>query len=203
MKTTGFGENTVDQMLSAAERLLIRIGYRQLSMEDVANESGVNRQTLYLCFRNKGDLVLAREDRITKSVRDSLQRIARRGGPWKEKIRKMLFFRVFLRYNSVQHIPDSIDDILRDIGPDLREREEVYCREESKILSAVLQRERKVAATQSTASSVLAEALVAATNSLLPFHLTNHDLRRRRDAEQKINQVIDVVLSGLSEKSRG
>ncbi len=110
----------------------------------------------------------------------------------------MLYLRVLLRFDSVQHIPESIDDILRDVGPDLRDREELYCKQESKILGGVLQRGRRSATLQSQASSALADALIAATNSLLPFHLIRNDVLKRRDAEEKTEQIIDIVLHGLS-----
>jgi AcrR family transcriptional regulator len=202
MKANGFGEELISLILDAVDRLLIRVGYGGMVMEDVANEAGIERNTLYLCFRSKGDLVLAREDRIAHSVKLGLQRSARRSGSWEDKIREMLYLRVMLRFDSVQHLPESVDDILRDIGSDLREREELYCREESKILSGVLQRGRKIATLRSEACYSLAEALVAATNSLLPFHLTRRDLRRRRDVEEKATKMINVILYGLSGKHR-
>ena len=202
MKTNGFGADVVDLALNAADRVLIRVGYSRMSMEEVANESGIERRTLSLCFRNKGDLVLAREDRITNSVKEALQMIARKSGSWDDKIREMLYLRVLSRFDSVQHLPESIDDILRDVGPDLREREERYCEQESKILGGVLQRGRKIANLQPQACHAMADALVAATNSLLPFHLTSNDLRRRDVVEEKTAHVIDLVLHGLSGKHR-
>ena len=198
MKANECGEEIISLAVDAVDRLLIRVGYSGMSMEDVANESRIERQTLYLYFRNKGDLVLAREDRITKTVREALQRVAEKSGSWEGKIRKMLYLRVLLRFDSVQHIPESLDDILRDVGPDLRDREELYCKQESKILSGVLQRGRRSATLQSQACSTLADALIAATNSLLPFHLTRNDVLKRRDAEEKAEQIIDIVLHGLS-----
>ncbi len=85
MKANECGEEIIRLAVDAFDRLLIRVGYGGMSMEDVANESRIERQTLYLYFRNKGDLVLAREDRITKTVRDALQQVAEKSGSWESK----------------------------------------------------------------------------------------------------------------------
>jgi AcrR family transcriptional regulator len=201
MKTNALGEEAIPLALDATERLLIQVGYDRMSMDDVADEAGISARTLSLCFRNKGDLLLAREDRVSNVVKQTLQRIARKSGSWESKVREMLFARVLLRFDSVQHFPESLDAILRDIGPDLRDREELFCEEESKVLRSVLHRARKIAMLQPETSLKLADTLIAATNSLLPFHLTRRDLRRRNAIEAKIRQLIELVLQGLPGKS--
>jgi AcrR family transcriptional regulator len=202
MKSRALLDETMALAMDAVERLLIRVGYDRMSMEDVAHEAGIETRALLLCFRNKGDLLLAREDRIARSVKEAMQRMARRSGSWDERIREMLYLRVMFRFEAMQHLPESIDEILRDIRPELREREEIYCQEESKILGGVLQRGRKIATLQPQACLILATALVTATNSLLPFHLTSNDLRRRSVIEEKTSQVIKLVLHGLPGKHR-
>jgi len=45
-------------IIQAAERLLIKLGYAALTMDDVAREAEISKATLYHYFRSKGDLVL-------------------------------------------------------------------------------------------------------------------------------------------------
>lgn len=202
VKTNGFTDETINLSLDAVDRLLISLGYSEMSMQDVANESGIETRKLYLYFRNKGDLVLAREDRITDSVKMAWQRIARRSGAWDQKIHEMLYLRVMLRFKSYQHFPESLDDMSREVGPDLREREELYCKEEARLLSSVLQEGRKVVSLQQHGHASLADTLITATNALLPFHLTRQKLRNRREVEERIARIIEILLRGLPGRHR-
>ena len=44
------------EILTAAVKVFFQFGYRKTSMEDVAVEAELSRQTLYLQFRNKEKL---------------------------------------------------------------------------------------------------------------------------------------------------
>lgn len=44
-------------ILSAAERVFTRFGYKRASMSDVAEEAGISRQTLYKAFSSKEDIL--------------------------------------------------------------------------------------------------------------------------------------------------
>jgi AcrR family transcriptional regulator len=55
-----------ERLLDAAARLLVRLGYRRVTIDDVAREAGVGKGTVYLHFRTKEALfvtVLLRENR--------------------------------------------------------------------------------------------------------------------------------------------
>jgi AcrR family transcriptional regulator len=52
------------QILNAAEEVLAQKGIDDARMDDIASETGLSKGTLYLYFKNKGDLVSAILDRI-------------------------------------------------------------------------------------------------------------------------------------------
>lgn len=55
-----------ERLLDAAARLVVRLGYRRVTMDDVAREAGVGKGTVYLHFRTKEALfvtVMLREQR--------------------------------------------------------------------------------------------------------------------------------------------
>ena len=52
------------QILDAAEQVFTRKGFDEARMDDIAEETGVSKGTLYLYFKSKDDLIVAILDRI-------------------------------------------------------------------------------------------------------------------------------------------
>ncbi len=52
-------QRTRENILDAAQRLLVERGYYQVGLEKVAREAGVSRQAIYLHFKSKADLLVA------------------------------------------------------------------------------------------------------------------------------------------------
>ena len=48
-----------DRILLTAERLFMRGGIRSVSMDDIAQDLAISKKTLYKCFENKDQIVLA------------------------------------------------------------------------------------------------------------------------------------------------
>ncbi len=104
-----------EQILDAVDRLLARFGYRDLTMEDLSKELGMDKSPIYLSFRTKEDLLLSHVDRIVRQVVDAMEEIAQSDAPPWKKLRDMLVARVMLRFDSVQHYTESLGDIVRDL----------------------------------------------------------------------------------------
>src|SRR5215208_2511669 len=49
-------DKTYAQILAAAVKVIIRLGYDKTTMSDIAEEAGLSRRTLYLYFKGKEDL---------------------------------------------------------------------------------------------------------------------------------------------------
>ncbi len=56
--TTQKGQDTRNRILSAARRVIARVGFVALKMSDVAHEAGLSMGALYRYFENKDDLFL-------------------------------------------------------------------------------------------------------------------------------------------------
>ena len=52
-------KSTDELIVDAADRLIGRYGLRKMTMEDVAQEAGVSRRTVYGYFKNKQALAMA------------------------------------------------------------------------------------------------------------------------------------------------
>jgi AcrR family transcriptional regulator len=57
-------EERKSQILSAAEGVFTKKGFDEARMDDIAEETGLSKGTLYLYFKSKEDLVIAILDRI-------------------------------------------------------------------------------------------------------------------------------------------
>jgi len=135
-------EDTEELILDAADRLLARYGYRKMTIDDLAAEVGIGKGTIYLHFRSKEDLVYSHIDRVINRVIERLRRVLRSGLPPADKIREMIVLRVMYRFDSVQHFPESLSEMFRDLRTGVLERREHYFTEEAKLFAVALRTRR-------------------------------------------------------------
>ena len=67
-----------DRILDAADRLLARYGYRKMTVDDIAQEAGIGKGTVYLSFPAKEEIALSCIDRMVDRLLERL-RADRRG----------------------------------------------------------------------------------------------------------------------------
>jgi len=198
MRTTATREEVTEAILDAADRLLARYGYKKMTMEDLAQEVGIGKGTIYLHFRSKEELVLSHIDRLIARLKGQLLLIARGDGGPDERLKQMLLTRVLFRLDGVQHYTESLSDLLAAIRPALLVRRERHFEAEAQIFAEVIkegQREGTFAASASTTAA--ARSLLLATNALLPYSLSPVELGKRRDVERAVSQIADLMLHGL------
>ena len=202
MKSNLSKENIEERILDAWDRLLARYGYRKMTMDDLASEAGIGKGTIYLYFRGKEDLVYSHIDHVIRQLIERLERVLRSGLSPADKIREMIVLRVMFRFDAVQHFPESLSEMFRDLRTGVLERREHYFREEAKLFAAVLRQGHRAGIFRGTDCSATANAILGATNSLLPFHLSTHELGKRRDIEKMVTMITDLLLDGLLQRNR-
>ena len=74
-------------MLVAAIQRVSKFGYRRTSINDVADEAGLARATVYLYWRKKEDLFVAGLERFNSHSRDLAETAAAKPGSAAERIR--------------------------------------------------------------------------------------------------------------------
>ena len=57
-------EERKDQIMNAAEEVFTQKGFNEARMDDIAEETGLSKGTLYLYFKSKDDIIIAILDRI-------------------------------------------------------------------------------------------------------------------------------------------
>lgn len=187
-----------EALLDATDRLLARSGYQKMTIDELAGEVGIGKGSVYLHFPSKEEIALSHIDRIIERLKGELEIIA---GQQKisvaEKLRRMLLKRVLFRFDSVQHYTQSLNDLLSALRPKLLARRKGYFEEEAKIFARVIE-EGIIDKTFSAGNAQeLAETLLLATNSLLPFSLTTRELGERADIKAKTLRLANLLLDGL------
>ena len=76
MRAIAVREDICDLILDAADRLLARYGFK-MTMEDLAQEVGIGKGTVYLHFSSKEEVALSRVDRVVEHLKTELNSIAR------------------------------------------------------------------------------------------------------------------------------
>jgi len=201
MRDVAIRQDIKDLILDAADRLLNQFGYKKMTMDNLAREIGIAKGTLYLHFPSKEQLVLAHIDRIVYRLLAKLQMIAHGDGSASERVREMLLTRVLFRFDNVQHYMESLSDLLAHIRSSLLQRREKHFALEAKVFAHVLEEGRKDGSFDAEEIQSTANAILLATNSLLPYSLSANELGRRKELEKKVSKIADLILVGLIKRS--
>lgn len=186
---------TRDRILDAADRLLARFGYRKMTVDDIAQEAGIGKGTVYLSFPSKEEVALCCLDRMVARLLERLRAIATEPRPLDERLRDMMVVRVLHRFDYAQTHVASLDAMLPGIRPGLLSRRAGYFASEAAIFAAML--DNGGATDGPSPSARDAEALVAATNSLLPYSLSTRELGDRADLERRVLDVSSLIIRAL------
>ncbi|HJY30801.1 MAG TPA: TetR/AcrR family transcriptional regulator [Pyrinomonadaceae bacterium] len=186
-----------DAILDATDRLLARYGYRKMTVEDIAVETGIGKGTIYLHFSSKEEVVLSHIDRIVERLNSRLNEIAQSEATAAERLRLMLLTRVLFRFDSIQHYTQSLNDLLAALRPGLLRRRAEYFEAEAQIFKEVLIAGRDSGELSFDNEHATAHAMLQATNGLLPYSLSTSELGEREEVEQRTADVANLMLRGL------
>lgn len=186
-----------EAILDATDRFLARYGYKKMTIDDLAQEVGIGKGSIYLHFMSKEEIVLSHIDRIIERLKEELNRIVAENISPEEKLQKMLVTRVLFRFDSVQHYTQSLNDLLAAVRPKLLSRRKHYFAEEAEIFASVIEEGNESDVFESENPLETAKTFLLATNSLLPFSLTAQELGERVEIEEKAQRIADLLLKGL------
>ena len=189
--------STRDAILDATDRLLTRYGYKKMTIDDLAQEVGIGKGSVYLHFSSKEEIALSHIDRIIERLKKNLASIAEKPIPADERVKQMLVERVLFRFDSVQHYSQSLNDLLAYIRPSLLERRKQYFEEEAKIFARVLNDGQTSGVFRMENSLDTARSMLTATNSLLPYSLSTEELGKRNDLKGRSLAIAELLLSGI------
>lgn len=201
MRAVAVREDIKDLILDAADRLLVRYGFKKMTMDDLAHEVGIAKGTIYLHFGSKEDIALSRVDRVIDRLYEELRKIARLKEKPSVRLQAMLVTRVLFRFDGVQHYSESIDEQLATIRPALQARREKYFEKEAQILTEILEEGKRQKTFFFDDAKYTAHTLLIATNALLPSNLKAGEFKDRQNLEKRISQLSKILVNGLSVKN--
>jgi len=176
-----------DRILDAADEALGTVGFRHMRIEDLSRAAGIAKGTVYLSFPSKSEIALACIDRMAARVLERMRVIAAGKGPVAARLRKALVERVLIRLDYARTHSMSVDEILAAIRPELLARREEHFAAEARVLAALL---------DGQGAAETARAMVVATNALLPYSLSVHEMGRRAEIARKADRVARLVVQG-------
>lgn len=186
-----------DSILDAAERLLSLYGYSKTTVDDIAQEAGIGKGTIYLHFRGKEEIAISFIDRVNQRVRAKLQEVAESDAPPAEKIRQMLVARVMVRLETARNHDKSIDDLLAAVRPLLHSCRQRWHEAEAEVIACVLREGRATGDFCIDDEMAVARTVILATNSMLPYNQCARQLGERGEIEDATGQIADLLLNGL------
>ena len=186
-----------DLIMDAAERLIGVLGYSKTTMDDVARAAGVGKRTIYVHFPNKEEVVLCTIDRIVDRLVARLREHAARPGPVADRLRAMLVERVLFRFDSIRDYSHGLDELFASLRPAYLARRGRYFAAEAGVFAEVIEAGHAAEEFDAPDPPGAAEAVLLATNSLLPYALSARELGRRADVEAQVGRVADLLLFGL------
>jgi AcrR family transcriptional regulator len=186
-----------EAILDATERLLARKGFRRMTMDDIAAESGVARRTIYHHFHGKEQVALDSIDRVVERLLDRLRQVAAGPGAPETRLHDLLVTRVLFRFDSVKDYHHSFTEMFAAIRPAYLARREDYFRAEAEVLAGVLDEGISRGALRGGDVPQIAQTLLLATSALLPFSLSARELGERAEVEAKVSRIADLVVAGL------
>lgn len=197
MRATVQTREVREAILDATDLLLSRYGYKKMTIDDLAREVGIGKGSVYLHFPSKEEIVLSHIDRIVDRVKADLIKVSKsKSGP-DEKIREMVLSRVLVRFDSVQHYTESIDELLSSLRAKVIERRERYFAEEAKIIESVVQEGMEAGIFRQGNAREIARTIAHATNSLLPSSLSTQELGKRSEVRRRALSIANLLLDGL------
>ncbi len=197
MKNSVRQKEVREAILDATDQLLARYGYRKMTIDDLAREVGIGKGSVYLHFTSKEEIVLSHIDRIIEQLKGKLAAIAKGAEAPDKRIEKMLVARVLHRFESVQHYTLNLNDMLAAIRPKFLARRATYFQEEARIFAAVVEEGQQAGEFADGNAFSIAESLILATNSLLPFSLTTRELGAREEIDEKTRHLAKLLMQGL------
>ncbi|HJS52158.1 MAG TPA: TetR/AcrR family transcriptional regulator [Pyrinomonadaceae bacterium] len=200
MKDSVQPRSTRDAILDATDRLLAKYGYKKMTIDDLASEVGIGKGSVYLHFASKEEIALSHIDRIIERLMNRLVSIAASSDIVDKRLRKMMVERVLFRFDSVQHYSQSLNEMLANLRPRLLERRRRYFEEEARLFAQVLSEGKKAGVFTFRDPVVTANAILDATNSLLPYSLSVRELGERSEIETKTLNLADLILNGLGKR---
>src|SRR5260221_10681116 len=88
-------------IMESAQRLFLHYGYKKTTIDDIAQEAGIGKGTVYLYFDGKEEIMLTIAENVKRNITAQMQAIAGSLGSPEEKIRRMILASIITVHDAV------------------------------------------------------------------------------------------------------
>ena len=185
-------------ILDAAAVLLKEVGYKKMTIDELARQAGLGKGTVYLYFESKQDVALSYIDRQNAKMQSALRELLQDRSFSRTRLKQMLVQRVMFRFQLVQGHKEGIDDLLIELRPQLFERRAKYMVAEARIFAELLIEGRTTGEFEVEDPFRVAEAFVDATNALLPHSLSPKQLGDESQLYDRVSILSDLLVRSVT-----
>jgi len=191
-------DNVRESILDAMDRLLARYGYQKTTVDDLATEAGIGKGSVYLYFSSKEQVALSCIDRLHDRLMARITCIAQDDQPARDKITEILLERVMHRFQYCNRNATSMDQMLAALKDELMTRKDVHHAKEAELLEQLLLDAGRSGELPLCDCKAAAQAMILATNALLPYSIRTTQLGSPEVIEQKVRDVASLLVLGLA-----
>lgn len=185
-----------DKVLDAAAELFERYGYKKTTIEDIANEAGIGKGSVYLRFGSKEEIGLAWLKRLHDSFSSQLVNSSHHSRP-DDRIRQFLIDRVMLRFDLFSKHRRSLDEAMCSLKTQLDEKKRAFHEEEAQAIAAIIVEGQSMGDFVSPDPVSDARTMILATNTLLPYSNRPDQIGDRASVLQQANALAKLLVRAL------
>ncbi|MFC0232968.1 TetR/AcrR family transcriptional regulator [Vagococcus entomophilus] len=189
-------ERTHQTILAVASSLFMEKGYRLTSTREIAKKCDITQPNLYHHFSNKKEIYLAVIEALTKEVKTALLTILNKGLTLENSLREMIDI-------LLEKHPTNLFKMLQDMSNELDTSEQklMYLWFHETYISSFIQLFAQVKTSpklkQRVSDEQAASFLLYNVSALMEVQQTY----QKKQSQQKINEMIDMMLYGLYQTS--
>ncbi len=188
---------TRDGILDACDRIMARLGFRKMTMDDLAREAAVSRRTIYLHFKSKEDVGLSSIGRVVENVHAKLNDLLLSEVDSPEKLRLMLNLRVMGRIEQIGDYYHSLDDLFEIVRPAYMARRRQMFDREIELITHVLEDGKASGHFCYDSARRTARHMLLATNAFLPYSLSIRELGEPDAIRLQVSGMVDLLIRGV------
>ncbi len=185
------------EILAGARHVIARRGLSAASMEAIAHEAGVAKGTLYLYFRDRGDLLEQAVVGIFDELVARLEAVLAARRPLRETLRALLLTKLALFDEHRDFLRVYAELRAGDAGACPRRRRDARHARYLKLLSEWLEEAVRRGEAKPFDPARAALFLVEGTNAVLEQRLTSRDQKTTEEVEW----IVDLFLDGIAARS--
>lgn len=177
---------------------MARYGFRKMTMEDIARESGVSRRTIYHHFASKEELGLRSIGRVVEQVQADMEQYALSSESAVQKLQDMLSVRVLGRLERVRAYARSLDELFEAVRPQYLSHRRRYFAREKELLSGVILSGITAGEFRVCNAVEVADSMLLATNAFIPYSLSPDEIGSPTEVNLRLDAMIDLLVSAIA-----